>query len=184
MKVKEIKIDRKEFNLIVNDILLDVKPIKLRIKIANRLLEHFDNKQEQIQNLEAKLAEKQSKIQELNDMYEDLLCAKGTENELMQVSADCDFFAKENRKLKQQLVEKDKEIDKLYEENEDWSNANQVLQIKLKNKDQDKISFAVEQLEKVREIALKDFDLDKCNLSLARVLDKIDNQIKQLKEKV
>ena len=52
--MKEMKLDRHEFNLLVNDILLDVKPVKLRISIANRLIEFFDKKQEQIAELEDK----------------------------------------------------------------------------------------------------------------------------------
>lgn len=47
---------------------------------------------------------------------------------------------------------------------------------------QDKISFAVEKLIEIKEFADKQFNLDTCNLSLATVLDKIVNQIKQLKE--
>lgn len=53
--MKETRLSRKEFNLLVNDILLDVKPIKLRISIANRLVEFFDKKQEQIAELEEQL---------------------------------------------------------------------------------------------------------------------------------
>ena len=53
--MKEMKLDRKEFNLLVNDILLDVKPVKLRISIANRLIEFFDKKQERIAELEEQL---------------------------------------------------------------------------------------------------------------------------------
>ena len=54
--MKEMKLDRKEFNLLVNDILLYVKPVKLRISIANRLIEFFDKKQERIAELEEQLA--------------------------------------------------------------------------------------------------------------------------------
>ena len=53
--MKEMKLDRHEFNLLVNDILLDVKPVKLRITIANRLIEFFDKKQERIAELEEQL---------------------------------------------------------------------------------------------------------------------------------
>ena len=53
--MKEMKLDRQEFNLLVNDILLDVKPVKLRISIANRLIEFFDKKQERIAELEEQL---------------------------------------------------------------------------------------------------------------------------------
>lgn len=53
--MKEMKLDRHEFNLLVNDILLDVKPVKLRISIANRLIEFFDKKQKRIAELEKQL---------------------------------------------------------------------------------------------------------------------------------
>ena len=53
--MKEMKLDRKEFNLLVNDILLDVKPVKLRINIANRLIDFFDKQQERIAELEEQL---------------------------------------------------------------------------------------------------------------------------------
>lgn len=49
------KLNKKEFNLLVNDILLQVKPVKLRIVIANRLLEFFDKKEEQIEVLSKEL---------------------------------------------------------------------------------------------------------------------------------
>ena len=49
------KLDKNEFNLLVNDILLQVKPVKLRIVIANRLLEFFDKKEEQIEVLSKEL---------------------------------------------------------------------------------------------------------------------------------
>ena len=67
--MKEMKLDRQEFNLLVNDILLDVKPVKLRISIANRLVEFFDKKQERIAELKAKLEESEKENQELTSKY-------------------------------------------------------------------------------------------------------------------
>lgn len=70
--MKEMKLDRKEFNLLVNDILLDVKPVKLKISIANRLIEFFDKKkQERIAELEAKLAESEKEHELLIDQFEE-----------------------------------------------------------------------------------------------------------------
>ena len=48
-------------------------------------------------------------------------------------------------------------------------------------KDQDKISFAVEQLEKARKLI--DELLDNCGHKQYKVWEVFDNQIKQLKEK-
>ena len=203
------------------------------------LIDTLNNKINKIYDLEAKLAEKQSKIQELNDIYEDLLCAKGTENELMQVSADCDFFAKENRKLKQQLAEKekeletykkqfneqaglceefrfqleekDKEIEKLTEELDDKNFCKDFVDLYSENKLKtqmlhenwkDKISFAVEKLEKVRKTIKTLHGQKNCKIGnsyvqkkdklynkyvieldiLEEVLEILDNQIEELKK--
>lgn len=52
---KQEYITKKDFNLIVNDILCQVKPIKLRKEIASRLLEIFNNKEQQIADLDRAL---------------------------------------------------------------------------------------------------------------------------------
>lgn len=64
--MKETKLDRKEFNLLVNDILLDVKPVKLRITIANRLVEFFDNKQELIEEMREQLITLLNRVSDQN----------------------------------------------------------------------------------------------------------------------
>lgn len=106
---------------------------------------------------------------------------------------------KENEQLKQQLDEKDKEIEQLkkfddlnktffnlfriaVKEPDKVDDLFNIIKTMQEKQDQDKISFVVEWLEKVKEVALKDFELDKGNISLARVLEEIDNQIKELKE--
>ena len=137
---------------------------------------------EQIADLEAKLAESEKRLVNCVDF------------DTWQKTA------KENKELKQQLAEKEKEIETLKEENE-RNKAEAESQHKSfidcfkdkmgltlyydnieKQHNQDKISFVVEQLIETKEFADKQFNLDTCNLALARVLDKIDNQIKQLKE--
>lgn len=108
--------------------------------------------------------------------------------------------------LKQQLADKEKEIESLKassDKNIDYliefaslidneKDCNRMLKaldrVKKGKKyiidkdNQDKISFAVEQLEKAKELGVKDFNLDKGNLALARLIDKIDDQIKAIKE--
>lgn len=49
---------RKQFNLIMNDILSEVKPLKLRTKIGERLLSLFDDKETEIEILKSKLRAK------------------------------------------------------------------------------------------------------------------------------
>ena len=72
-------------------------------------------------------------------------------------------------KLEQQLAEKDKEIVRL----------NKFLQaMKIREHNQDKILFAVEQLEKVKEFVNNIYG----EYSASVTTNFIDNQIKQLKE--
>lgn len=99
-----------------------------------------------ISDLEAKLVEKDKAIENWQTMYE-------------SVMQTCHNDKEEIERLNKQLAEKDDEI-------------TQRLVIQERDYDQDKISFAVEQLEKVKEYWLKHEDVDWY----------IDNQIKQLKE--
>lgn len=134
-----------------------------------RAIKH-ENKQ-----LKQQLAEKDQAIENWRTMYE-------------SVTQTCNNDLKEIDRLNKLVAEKEKEIDKLYEENEDWSNANQVLQIKLKNKDQDKISFAVEKLEEMRKFFLeqhRDEEMDTDYIitkDAGQIADYLLDQIKQLKE--
>lgn len=102
--------------------------------------------------------------------------------------------AKENNQLKQKLAEKEKEIKNLVlahfesETNKPVLTTTQII-------NQDKISFAVEQLEKVKELCKKKFAWWENSEWEGNVYDKvdvanayfdieanIDNQIKQLRE--
>lgn len=193
-------------------------------------------KDKTIADLEAKLAEKQSRIQELNDMYEDLLCAKGTEHELKQAKEDvemldernlclfsllyetlekqgcenitstieqmtnlhlnkCSHWYKNNRvcdELQKQLAEKDEEIEDLKAQRHIYLNrsvdeCNKItdLEFELQHKDQDKISFCVEQLRKTKFDALMLGGVvqgETFFINSEHFRNYIDNQIKQLKE--
>ena len=131
--------------------------------------EEKDNK---IADLEAKLAESESKSYTL-ESYNNFL------------NNQCKKFIKENKQLKQQLAEKEK---KLAEYKRVCTIAHvedlQIENMLLKGKDQDKISFAVEQLNQFKsELVNK---VSPVNLSyteyVQEVFKKIDNQIKMLKE--
>ena len=124
-----------------------------------------------ITDLEAKLAESEKARKEA---YQEGFLQK-------QFDKDMEIM-----QLKQQLAEKENTITNLIED----TNASkefykkqfneqvwlcEELREKLAEKDQDKISFAVEQLEKVKELV----DLEYGHIN---IIDTIDNQIKQLKE--
>lgn len=125
---------------------------------------------DKIADLEAKLAE----VQECG------LRASAKHNLEMQNVQIC------MKELEAELAEKDKEISNLKglvnERDKQIKNLKTNKKRVIEHKNNVKISFCIEQLEKVKELAYKDFELDKGNISLARVLEEIDNQIKQLKE--
>lgn len=168
-----------------------------------------------IADLEAKLAEyedimKDYNIQDLTELDEFLAKYDFDEDEdgniVSQVIVgdqkyiDIDYFAtiyKENKQLKQQLAEKDKEIEKLkhFKVTIGTMENNQVDISSTTYIDQDKISFAIEQLEKVRELCHKKFDwwensewegnlYDKSDVSNAYfdIEANIDQQIVELKK--
>lgn len=112
--------------------------------------------------------------------------------------------------LKQQLVEKEKEIERLkvYDEyrfelpypkvkilGKTFEDIQELLDKWLKQGSKDKISFAVEQLDKVKKFVIEQLfiitkgcsDLDEaeakgCNELREEIIKEIDSQIKQLKE--
>lgn len=119
--------------------------------------------------------------------------------ELKQYIKLAKALAKENKQLKQQLAEKEKtekqfktlyfnkclDYEHLHEKLEDKYAEFELKEYDYKQtifeKDQDKISFAVEQLEKVKEYITSGlaFDVD----VQIWFEEYIDNQIKRLKEK-
>ena len=160
---------------------------------------------EYVADLEAKLAEKEKTIQ----AYEKIVEQKDEEIRfanrdkiyiVKQLNDPKDYVLLEDyKKVEQQLAEKDKEIEKItrivaYKDDMDRSTTingvkftNEQI-ITLQNIDyfadkhnQDKISFAVEQLEKVKENAWQSATDISCLLDYTELAKIIDNQIKSLK---
>lgn len=162
----------------------------------------------QITDLEAKLAEKdrvcdklQRDIECLEENYAQLESDYEKANELGLEPSYIKRVIKKNEELKQQLAEKEKEIldIKFMMRNTEQALRNvpnamagQRKRIdeltkelkELKQDNQDKISFALEQLEKVKEDIIPIFCVPNGIYSNLHneVFKKIDNQIKQLKE--
>lgn len=141
---------------------------KEEVKISKEDFVRLLNKQEeQIADLETKLADSNE------SHYKNIV-------ELTKIATEKD---RKIDQLKQQLAEKEKELEEVKKSKTYIMNfGGKVKEVRVLDDNQDKISFCIEKLEKVKEVALKDFELDKSNISLARVLDKIDNQINELKK--
>ena len=150
---------------------------------------------------EAQTAEMQNKLFILYSMLYETLEKQGCDNVASQIAQmtgwtydkEADWL-KGNRnydQLKQQLAEKDEEIAYLTKQVKKFNNeAQKYFEDAYCNDSiyQDKISFCIEQLEKVKETtecildnALKNSSLNQSYYD--RLLDEIDNQIKQLKVK-
>lgn len=150
---------------------------------------------------EAQTAEMQNKLFILYSMLYETLEKQGCDNVARQIAQMADWtydkeadWLKGNRnydQLKQQLAEKDKEIEYYKKQAKKLNNeAQKYFEDAYCNDSiyQDKISFCIEQLEKVKETtecvldnALKNSSLNQSYYD--RLLDEIDNQIKQLKVK-
>lgn len=150
---------------------------------------------------EAQTAEMQNKLFILYSMLYETLEKQGCDNVASQIAQMTDWtydkeadWLKGNRnydQLKQQLAEKDKEIEYYKKQAKKLNNeAQKYFEDAYCNDSiyQDKISFCIEQLEKVKETtecvldnALKNSSLNQSYYD--RLLDEIDNQIKQLKVK-
>ena len=150
--------------------------------------------QKYIADLEAKLAESERQYQEYRQVVE-----KDIKKEIDERMRDTiKEFNLDISQLKQQLAEKEKEIENIKlcrcvnctnEYEFMLEGLVEDLERELDKCDQDKISFALEQLEKVKEIFIQNVDAmgveyrdDYFMLSLGWVKKVIDNQIKQLKE--
>lgn len=128
--------------------------------LFNEMMEEISEKDKKIADLEAKLAErKQFCESQVGSLLE-------INSELFEV----------NEKLKQQLAEKEHELDIRTFEAE--MNAITITKMR-ESKHQDKISFCIEQLEKVKEYVIKCVEEFSC-VYVEDMLDEIDNQIKQL----
>ena len=144
-----------------------------------------------IADLEAKLAESEEQLKE------ELVEKKGLERALSTCNRQNDEFAEmikklesEKEELKQQLAEKDKEVEYYKKQAKKLNNeAQKYFEDAYCNGSiyQDKISFAIEQLEKVIKdidcyMSIREGDLpDDIEGLLLDFVDKIDNQIKSLK---
>jgi hypothetical protein len=148
------------------------------------LIDTLNNKISKISDLEAKLAESEKNYIELfcrNTKLETLYSQKTA---LLNFYKDTDLV-KENKELKQQLAEKDREILKI---SEYFGKVTFELRELCNKKDQDKISFALEQLEmakeKIMKVPITDYDFSGNFEKMYKqdAIRQIDNQIKQLKE--
>ena len=150
-------------------------------------LEDLENRLKNVADLEAKLAESENR-------YAELFC-KNTELEILysQKTALVNFYkdtdlVKENEQLQKQLAEKDEQLRAKIGNMKSNDFIKICLQCGLmvdaKEKDnQDKISFAVEQIVKTKETLIKFLqDEGFYENEWYDLFDKIDNQIKQLKE--
>lgn len=163
---------------------------------------------EYVADLEAKLAESEKKVKHWHDLYNErdkqfqsvrqryhllnkLQSNYDKKDKLHLAYMQCLELVEENEKLKQQLAEKDREIEYYKKQAKKFNNeAQKYFEDAYCNDSiyQDKISFCIEQLEKVKETtecvldnALKNSSLNQSYYD--RLLDEIDNQINQLKVK-
>ena len=152
------------------DIVKECCDIWNKLKDKTKMIDYLIESKKQITDLEAKLAESEEQIWAL-------------ENQKLHAH-NC------LNKLKQQLAEKEREIKDLEKEVDDWCHkimrqgTHHSLELsKAREKaNQDKISFALEQLEKVKEHNdnLVCDDEDYYNYITAF----IDNQIEELKKEI
>lgn len=173
-----------------------VNPFRVKI----HLLE-CENEQKDL-----KIAELEAKLAEMTEKYN--ACQEARKLEI-------EFNQQDKAELKQQLAEKEKEIGRLkllvdsfdelkqYDKDADLILLNAKTcymdghELVVKTDNQDKISFCIEQLEKVKELAhnhikeiandLSEEDDERLNQKhtihgLATAITDIDNQIKELKE--
>lgn len=156
----------------------------------------------QYAKLEAQLKEKDAEIDDLKRDYIPKLEFGLQRANKMGREAD-----KENIELKQQLAEKEKEIERLLIAKEllfsdlhyarmDCEKTNRQIReldkscggiinnltTQIEQTNQDKISFAVEQLEKVLVLIHNAVNIDSPEYDLVGLYDAVSNQIKQLKE--
>ena len=185
---------------------LDTYDDPVKLVMEYRISEkHKDNK---ISDLESKLAESEEKVKHWHDLYNEkdkqfqsvrqryhllnkLQSNYDKKDKLHLAYMQCLELVEENEKLKQQLAEKDKEIERLnleFETQEDWQEKWQKLYDETCNLNQDKISFAVEQLEKVKELVgekgVVSSPFGTLKIYASDVSEIIDNQIKELKKGV
>jgi TolA-binding protein len=133
---------------------------RTKVDITEEIEAVLEDKNKQIAYLEAKLAESEETINNLEQQC--LICNKD----------------KENEKLKQQLAEKEKWINTYF-----VSQTNKLMTPPTQH--QDKISFAVEQLEKLKKTDVVCMNRNGNVYILGSSLNEvIDNQIEELKKEM
>ena len=136
-----------------------------------------------IANLEAKLAESEKSKESYrlqNEQHHLQLLQFYSRLGVEAFGADIHEKALETLMImKQQLADKDKEIEELKLKLDIRAISLQNFNIERMQANQDKISFAVEKLEQVKEEILPEISFD---VQKEFVKKEIDNQIKQLKE--
>ena len=103
--------DKKDFHKVVNDILLEVKPMRLRGSISDKFLGYCNELRQKIADLEAKLAESENRVKDLefrNKNLEHSLSVAPNANAGQR--ARIVELKGINHQLKQQLAEKDLKI--------------------------------------------------------------------------
>lgn len=146
-------------------------------KLLSEVLADKSKLQFEFDQLKQQLAEKEKIIDWQSDLIEELKD---------YINYNVPKLIAANKLMSEKLAEKEKEIEKWKTKWCDSENNSLRLYEQNQNKKQDKISFAVEQLEKVlkhfvycgNEI-VSDYSLD-CEIDELKA--EIDNQIKQLKE--
>ena len=153
---------------------------KMWLNIAQRFRDENEKLQDKVADLEAKLAESEKQIKDAREL--------GIE-QFHSLKEIINSSQEEIDKFKQQLAEKDKELSEYVKIVDDLhKQLSDKCDFCDKTKDQDKILFAVEQLEKVKKFFLeehRDEEMDTDYIitkDAGEIADYLLDQIKQLKE--
>ena len=165
---------------IEDDAIFDNKELKLyecQSDMMSDICSLLNKQDQQISDLEAKIAERNIEIKAVEFWYS---AYQGKQRDYDKVYAELKQSHSENKKIKQQLAEKEKEIAYLTKQVKRFNNeAQKYFEDAYCNDfhNQDKISFAVEQLTQAKDYVqqyVNNFDdMNDC-------LYAIDNQIKRL----
>ena len=172
-----------------------------------KLVKESEEKDKTISDLEAKLAESEKENKDLEDDHNKLIEQYNNQyndlcKEIKFHSSARERFVERVKELEQQLAEKDEIIDWQNEIIEGVKQEEELLAQKLKSLgvdciedlgkeiNQDKISLAVEQLEKVKEkindCPITDYDTNKHFVKMYQrdAIRQLDNQIEELKKEI
>ena len=165
------------------------------MKMAEKRL---NRQQDKISDLEAKLAESEKQNKSLyfeKESAEKILRMSTNEQtreilELKQQLAEKDaereldnsFWKQECDSLQKALAEKEKERHEEWKTGKEWKWEWQKVNQKLKKAEQDKISFAVEQINKIKNDLYENEKINIRACDFDEIDNIFDNQIKQLKE--